>query len=77
MAASTFERRDRRDEDVRHGQVADRLFKLQSDYVRSAFDSIVAETSKNTEAMLKLAGEVAQPISNRVAVAAEKVKIAA
>jgi phasin family protein len=53
------------------------FFKLQSDYARSAFDSLVAQTSKNTEAMLKLVGEVAQPISNRVAVAVEKVKIAA
>ena len=53
------------------------FFKLQSDYARSMFDSMVAETSKNTESMLKLAGEVAQPISNRVAVAAEKMKIAA
>jgi phasin family protein len=53
------------------------LFKLQSDYMRSAFDSLVAETSKNTEAMLKLAGDVAQPLSNRASVAAEKIKIAA
>lgn len=53
------------------------FFKLQSDYARSAFDAMVAETSRSTEAMLKLAGEVAQPISNRVAVAVEKVKIAA
>jgi hypothetical protein len=53
------------------------LAKLHSDYVRSAFDMMVAEASKSTEAMLKLAGEVAQPISNRIAVAAEKVKIAA
>jgi phasin family protein len=53
------------------------FFKLHSDYVRSSFDSIVAQTSKNTEALLKLAGEVAQPISNRVTVAVEKVKIAA
>ncbi|MGY4397966.1 hypothetical protein ACVWZA_003168 [Sphingomonas sp. UYAg733] len=53
------------------------FFKLHSDYVRSSFDAIVAQASKNTEAMLKLAGEVAQPISNRVAVAVEKVKIAA
>ena len=53
------------------------FFKLHSDYVRSSFDSIVAQTSKNTEAVLKLAGEVAQPISNRVALAAEKAKIAA
>ena len=53
------------------------FFKLHSDYVRSSFDSLVAESSKTTEAVLKLAGEVAQPISNRVAVAVEKVKIAA
>lgn len=53
------------------------FFKLHSDYVRSSFDSLVAETSKSTEAMLKLAGEVAQPISNRVAVAVDKAKIAA
>jgi hypothetical protein len=53
------------------------FFKLHSDYVRSSFDSIVAETSRNTEAMLKLAGEIAQPIQNRVAVAVEKAKIAA
>jgi len=53
------------------------FFKLHSDYVRSSFDSMVAESSKTTEAVLKLAGEVAQPISNRVAVAVEKVKVAA
>jgi len=53
------------------------FFKLQSDYLRSAFDAMVAETSKNTEAMLKLAGDVAQPLSNRAALAAEKIKVAA
>lgn len=53
------------------------LAKLHTDYVRGMFDAMVAETSRNTEAMLKLAGEVAQPISNRFAVAAEKVKLAA
>ncbi len=53
------------------------FMKLQSDYVRSAFDAMVAHTSKSTEAMLKLAGEVAQPISNRASLAAEKIKIAA
>jgi len=51
------------------------FMKLQSDFVRTAFDNLVAETSKNTEAMLKLAGDIAQPISNRVAVAAEKIKV--
>jgi phasin family protein len=53
------------------------FFQLQSEFARSAFDSVIAETSKNSEAMLKLAGDVFQPISNRFAVAAEKIKIAA
>jgi phasin family protein len=53
------------------------FFKLQSDFFRASFDSAVAETSKNTEALLKLAGDAAQPLSNRVAIAAEKVKVAA
>jgi hypothetical protein len=38
---------------------------------------MVAQTSRGTEATLKLAGDVAQPISNRVAVAAEKMKVVA
>ena len=53
------------------------FLKLQSDFVRSSFDALVAETSRSTETVLKLAGEVAQPISNRFAVAAEKMKTAA
>ncbi len=53
------------------------FLKLQSDFVRSSFDALVAETSRSTETALKLAGEVAQPISNRFAVAAEKMKTAA
>ncbi len=53
------------------------FFKLQSDYARSAFDGVVAETSKMSEAMIKLAGEVAEPISSRYAIAAERVKNAA
>lgn len=53
------------------------LFKLQSDYVRASFDAFVAETSRSTEAALKLAGEIAQPLSNRFALAAEKVKAVA
>lgn len=53
------------------------FMKLQADYARSAFDAMVAQTSKSTETTLKLAGEVAQPISNRVAVVSEKMKISA
>jgi hypothetical protein len=69
--------RDCRAEDPATVKSPTDFFKLQSDFVRGAFDSYVAEASKNTEAMLKLAGDAAQPLSNRVAVAAEKVKTAA
>ena len=53
------------------------FFKLQGDFARTAFDRMVAETSKTTEAMLKLAGEVTQPLSNRLALAADRFKVAA
>lgn len=53
------------------------LFQLQSQFAKSSFDGVVAEASKLSEAWVKLAGEVVQPISNRYAVAAEKLKAAA
>ena len=53
------------------------FFQLQSEFTKSMLDSMVAESSKFTEGYLKLMGEAAQPLSNRFAVAAEKVKTAA
>jgi phasin family protein len=53
------------------------LFQLQSDFAKSSFDSAVAEASRISESMLKVAGEIVQPLSNRYAVAAEKFKAAA
>lgn len=53
------------------------FFQLHSELMKSSIDAMVSETSKFTENYLKLMGEVTQPISNRVAVAVEKVKIAA
>ncbi len=53
------------------------LFQIQSDYAKSSFDSAVAEASKLSEAWLKLAGDVFQPISSRYTLAAEKIKAAA
>jgi phasin family protein len=53
------------------------FFKLQAAFVRRNFDLAVAQTSKNSEAVLKLANEVAAPISGRVSVAVEKIKQAA
>lgn len=53
------------------------FMKLQGDFARGSFDRMIAETSRATEAMLKLAGEVAQPISNRMALAVDRFKVAA
>lgn len=50
------------------------LFRLQSEYARSYFDAMVAETSKLSEQVIKLAGEVSEPITNRATVAAERVR---
>ena len=50
------------------------LFKLQSDYARASFDAAVTEGSKLSEAWLKLFGDIAQPLSSRVALAADKIK---
>lgn len=50
------------------------FFQLQSELVTSAFDTLAAETARTSEAMLKLAGDIAQPISNRYAVVSDRLK---
>jgi phasin family protein len=53
------------------------FFEKQNAMMRKQFDAAMAATSKNSEAMLKLASEAFQPISNRVSLAVEKMKHAA
>lgn len=53
------------------------LMQIQADYVRAAFDALVKEASRSTEATMKLAGDVAKPLQNRLAIAGEKVRTAA
>lgn len=50
------------------------LLAAQQEFAKSQFDKAVANMSHFTETWMKLAGEVVQPISNRMAVAAETVK---
>ncbi len=52
------------------------FMQLQSELMRQSFDALVQQTSRSTEQMLKIAGEVSQPISNRMAVATDKLKVA-
>ena len=50
------------------------FFQLQSELLSGAFDAFAKESAKTSEALIKLAGEVAQPISSRVSVVTDKVK---
>lgn len=52
------------------------FFKLQGEIARKNLDSVVATSSKNGEAVLKLTREAFAPISGRLSLAAEKVKSA-
>ena len=45
---------------------------LQGDFARASFDRLVAESSRFTETMVKLAGEAFQPLSNRATANAER-----
>ena len=45
---------------------------VQSELARASFDRAVAETSKLTESLVKLAGEAFQPLSNRATANAER-----
>ena len=45
---------------------------LQSDFARASFDRAVAESSRLTESLVKLAGEAFQPLSNRASANAKR-----
>jgi phasin family protein len=45
---------------------------LQGDFARASFDRMVAESSRLTETMVKLAGEAFQPLSNRASANAKR-----
>lgn len=53
------------------------LFQLQGKILRRNFDAMVATSSKNTEAAMKLANDVFAPLSSRVNVTVEKISAVA
>lgn len=53
------------------------LIEMQNERARAGFDTMVSQASHNTEAMMKLAGEAFQPISDRFAAAMENFRKAA
>jgi phasin family protein len=52
------------------------LMQLQTDFAKTQFDTAVSEYSKLTEMMVKLAGEMMEPMQNQIAVATDKMKSA-
>lgn len=50
------------------------LMQLQNDFAKTQFDAAVAEMSKLSETMVKLMGEVFEPMQARAAVATDKMK---
>lgn len=50
------------------------LMQLQNDFAKTQFDAAVAEMSKLSETMVKLMGEVFEPMQARAAAAADKMK---
>lgn len=52
------------------------FFSIQSEIAKANVDEAVSQVSKFTENYLKLVGEIVQPLQNRYALAAEKVKTA-
>ena len=49
------------------------FFQIQSELARASFDRFVAQSSKLTERVVKLAGEAAQPLQNRASINAERI----
>ena len=49
------------------------FFQLQSELARAYFDRAVADSSKLTEQLVKLAGETVQPLSTRASLNAERI----
>ena len=50
------------------------FFQLQSQMLSSSFDEFTKEAAKNSEAMMKVAGDIAQPLTARVTLVTDKVK---
>ena len=50
------------------------FFQLQSQLFSASFDELTKEAAKSSEALIKLAGDVAQPLTARVTVVTDKVK---
>ena len=49
------------------------FFQIQSELARASFDRMVAETSKLTERVVKLAGEAVEPLQTRASLNAERI----
>lgn len=76
-AKKNFENFQAAVKDVTAVKSANDFVKVQGEWARKGVDTFVAQSSKNTEALVKLANDMFQPISNRMAETAEYFKKAA
>lgn len=76
-ARKSFEESTKAMKDMAAVKSPTEFFQLQSELARKSFDNMVAQTSKQSENMIKLMGDSFQPISNRMSLAIEKVKATA
>jgi len=53
------------------------FFRLQSELARKSFDSMVSESARVSETVVKMTGDVVEPITSRYSVAAERLKTVA
>ena len=52
------------------------FFQIQAELARSVFGNLVAQSSKFSDSIVELGGQVATPLANRYVAAAERVKVA-
>jgi phasin family protein len=52
------------------------LFQLQGEFVRSAFDRLLTQSTKIGDSLIELSGQIATPLADRYVAAVDRVKVA-
>jgi phasin family protein len=76
VSKKTFEESSAMMKSLAAAKTPNDLMQLQTAYAKAQFDTAVSEYSKLTEMMVKLAGEVMEPVQIQIALASDKMKSA-
>jgi phasin family protein len=74
ISKKSFEEMNAATKSMTSAKTPNELLQLQSDFAKAQFDQVVTEMSKMTELMMKITGEIFEPVQNRAAIATDKVK---